>query len=216
MCGLWVSSQAIYHCAQTNHVSLNLSSTCLTILKTLYDLMYITRTRTTPGRRQSKTLSTINEHGSTIDRNSVFDCQIAIKNPVSIDFWSKFLYSIGVFDCHLLGVRTILRFPKIFVQTQGELCFVLEEKWPKDTFYVTKIHPTCICSSISKIFMRKFVLSISLNICFGCSKEPSYWDGSFEDQQNTFWWRNNRMNFKLHTYLLACLIFQGAMPCLYI
>ena len=47
----------------------------------------------TPGRRQSKTLSTIDERGSKIDKNSVIDChlspvwrQIAIKNSVSYDF----------------------------------------------------------------------------------------------------------------------------------
>ena len=31
----------------------------------------------TPGRRQSKTLSTIDERGSKIDRNSVFDCHLS-------------------------------------------------------------------------------------------------------------------------------------------
>ena len=48
----------------------------------------------TSGRRQSKTLSTIDERGSKIDRNSAFDChlspvwrQMAIENTVSIDFF---------------------------------------------------------------------------------------------------------------------------------
>ena len=47
----------------------------------------------TLGRRQSKMLSTIDERGSKIDRNSVFDChlspvwqQMAIENSVSNDF----------------------------------------------------------------------------------------------------------------------------------
>ena len=47
----------------------------------------------TPGRRQSKPLSTIDKRGSKIDRNIVFDChlspvgrQMAIENTVSIDF----------------------------------------------------------------------------------------------------------------------------------
>ena len=71
-------------------------------------------TWTTPGRRQSKTLSTIYEHGSKIDRNSVFDCQLSpvwqqmtIKNSVFNDFGStfqSFLDNIGVFDCRLPGV----------------------------------------------------------------------------------------------------------------
>ena len=65
----------------------------------------------TPGRRQSKTLSTIDERGSKIDRNSVFDCHLspvwrqkANENSVSIDVWSTFLDSIDVFDCRLPGV----------------------------------------------------------------------------------------------------------------
>ena len=50
----------------------------------------------TPGRRQSKTLSTIDKRGSKIDKNSVFDChlspvwrQIAIENSVSNDFYLR-------------------------------------------------------------------------------------------------------------------------------
>ena len=33
-------------------------------------------------------------------------------------------------------------------------------------------------------------LSIIFSICFGCSKEPSHWDGSFEYPQHIFWLRN--------------------------
>ena len=65
----------------------------------------------TPGRRQSKTLSTIDERGSKTDKNSVFDChlslvwrQLAIKNSVSNDFCSTFLDIIVIFDCRLSGV----------------------------------------------------------------------------------------------------------------
>ena len=63
---------------------------------------------TTPDRRQSKTLSTIDDRGSIFDRNSVFDChlspvgrQMAIVSTVSIDFLSTFLDSIGVIRCRL-------------------------------------------------------------------------------------------------------------------
>ena len=38
-------------------------------------------------------------------------------------------------------------------------------------------------------------LSISLNMCFGCSKEPSHRDGSFEYSQHMFWLRNKKNNF---------------------
>ena len=40
---------------------------------------------------------------------------------------------------------------------------------------------------------RKIViifLSISLNMCFGCSNEPSHQEGSFEYPQHMFWLRN--------------------------
>ena len=47
----------------------------------------------TPDRRQSKTVLTIDDHGSKLARNSVFDCylspvgrQMAIENSVSNDF----------------------------------------------------------------------------------------------------------------------------------
>ena len=68
----------------------------------------------TPGRWQSKTLFTIDESGSKIARNSVFDChlspierQMAIENHVSIDFRSTFFDGINVFDCRLPGVSQL-------------------------------------------------------------------------------------------------------------
>ena len=44
-------------------------------------------------------------------------------------------------------------------------------------------------------------LSISINMCFGCSKEPSHWDGSFEYPQHMFWMRNKENNFPIHTLI---------------
>ena len=47
-------------------------------------------------------------------------------------------------------------------------------------------------------------LSISKNICFGCSKELSHWDGSFEYPQHMFWLRNKKKYFSImHSYLKA-------------
>ena len=48
----------------------------------------------TPGRRQSKTLSTIDERGSKIDRNSVFDCHLS---PTGDKWQSKTLFLL-IFD----------------------------------------------------------------------------------------------------------------------
>ena len=59
----------------------------------------------TPGRWQSKTLPTIDERGSKIDRNSVFDChlspvwrQMAIENSVSNQIFDQRSTIILVFS----------------------------------------------------------------------------------------------------------------------
>ena len=47
--------------------------------------------------------------------------------------------------------------------------------------------------SLNEIFQRTIVnifLLINLNMCFGCSKELSHWEGSFEYPQHMFWLRN--------------------------
>ena len=41
-------------------------------------------------------------------------------------------------------------------------------------------------------------LSISLNMCYGCLKEPSHRDGSFEYPQNMFWLRNKKKKSVTH------------------
>ena len=49
-------------------------------------------------------------------------------------------------------------------------------------------------------FQHKVVnifLTISFIICFGCSKEPSHWDGSFEYPKHMFWLRNKKISFSL-------------------
>ena len=38
-------------------------------------------------------------------------------------------------------------------------------------------------------------------ICFGCTKELSHRDGSFEYPQHMFWLRNKKNNFQLHTLI---------------
>ena len=60
--------------------------------------------------------------------------------------------------------------------------------------------------------MRKIAiifLSISLNMCFGCSKEPSLRDGSFEYPQHMFWLRNMKNNFQLRTPIRGPVFTDG-------
>ena len=43
-------------------------------------------------------------------------------------------------------------------------------------------------------------------MCFGCSKEPSHRDGSFEYPQHMFWLRNKKNNFHLRTLIWGPVI----------
>ena len=56
-------------------------------------------------------------------------------------------------------------------------------------------------------------LSISLNMCFGCSKEPPHWDGSFEYPQHMFWLRNKKKN-SLHPLFWAGMAGIGSFETL--
>ena len=54
-----------------------------------------------------------------------------------------------------------------------------------------------ILSQVNKIFESKivnFFLPINFNICFGCSKDSSHWDRSFEYLQHMFWLRNKKIS----------------------
>ena len=51
---------------------------------------------------------------------------------------------------------------------------------------------------INKNFEHKIVnifVCVNFNICFGCSKESSHRDGSFEYPQLMFWLRNKKNNY---------------------
>ena len=57
---------------------------------------------------------------------------------------------------------------------------------------------------VKQIKLRKIAiifLSISLNMCFWCSKEPSHRDGSFEYPQHMFWLRNKKNDFQSRTLI---------------
>ena len=43
--------------------------------------------------------------------------------------------------------------------------------------------------------LNLIIFVFSLNMCFGYSKEPSHWDGSFVYPQHRFWLRNKKIIF---------------------
>ena len=56
----------------------------------------------------------------------------------------------------------------------------------------------------SKLFERKTVIifiPIHLNICYGCSKEPSHGGGSFEYPQHMLRLRSQKIYFQLYTLM---------------
>ena len=69
--------------------------------------------------------------------------------------------------------------------------------------------------AVGKIFECKIInifLSIRLNICLWCSKEPSHRDGSFEYPQPMFWlwtWEIRKLFFITISYREACKIFSS-------
>ena len=76
----------------------------------------------TPGRRQSKTLLTIDERGSKIAKKSVFDChlspvglQMSIENSVSNDFYLRssilLTFPIAAYPVWLSRLKTLV--PKV-------------------------------------------------------------------------------------------------------
>ena len=67
-----------------------------------------------------------------------------------------------------------------------------------------KLNVQSVCICIGPVKQKKIAinfLSISLNVCFGCSKEPSLRDGSFEYPQHMFWLRNKKNNFELRSLI---------------
>ena len=61
-----------------------------------------------------------------------------------------------------------------------------------------------VIGPVKQTNLRKIViifLSISLNMCFGCSKELSPREGSFEYPQHMFWLTNKKNNFQLRTLI---------------
>ena len=70
----------------------------------------------------------------------------------------------------------------------------------RDIVHTPQVQYTTVLDN--NFFQRKIVnifLPICFNMCFGFSKEPSHWDGSFEYPQHMFWKINKKINLLLRT-----------------
>ena len=81
-------------------------------------------------------------------------------------------------------------------------------KWDFDRlslidFSILSVKCSHLCIIYVKIFEKILSggLEVSFSICFGCSKEPSNQDSSFEYPQHMFWLRNKKNNFQLRTLI---------------
>ena len=116
----------------------------------------------------------------------------------------------------------------IFVQKSGPALAVLPDRRRRPCHL--HVHCTTLLTDhgvqirtftyvlINKIFERKNVnifLPISFNICFGCLKEPSYWDGSFVYPQHMFWLRNKKISF-WYAPFTKVLFYPHEATCLYL
>ena len=108
-------------------------------------------------------------------------------------------YTVQNFEALLLRARRTL------AQREGLLPDRAHSLTPSPEFIHSKLRSSTINEVPSKgmitnIFQRTVViifLPISFNICFGCSKELFYEDGTFEHPQHMFWLRNKKFNFLL-------------------
>ena len=98
-----------------------ITSSCVVQISLQSKIVYYFQSIITPDRRQSKTLLTIDEHGSKIAINSVLDChlspvgrQMAIENSVSNDFYLRssiiLTFRLPLIRCdHVKSVLRVLK-----------------------------------------------------------------------------------------------------------
>ena len=121
-------------------------------------------------------------------RSRLTECLIRIRISLKLTFWR---YSCKNFSKKWFW-KKIGRWQKKLTISQAKSLVLA---------YLNSV--VAIIISLDKHFFEWYIvnifLSISLNICFGCSKEPSHWDGSFECPQYMFWLRNKKINFLVCT-----------------
>ena len=95
----------------------------------------------------------------------------------------------------------IIYLMKFLKRTEHLICFLMVVLFLRIRQFNTLMSVFKILTGLDKQnFQLKIVnifLPINFNICFGCSKERSHRDGSFEYPQHMFWLRNKKIKFSL-------------------
>ena len=94
-------------------------------------------------------------------------------------------------------------------------CYINANSFPIGPFvHVIKCHTYRASYAFFQCKIAIIYLSISLNMCFGYSKEPSHQDNSFEYPQHMFWLRNTKKNVQLRTLIWGLMLIPTPMPTL--
>ena len=89
--------------------------------------------------------------------------------------------------------------------------------WIMYTLHVENMTTWTIFVSRRKFCEHKIViifLPINLNMCFGCSKEPSHLGSSFEYPQHMFWMKNTENSFPICTLIWSPVQWDFGSYCL--
>ena len=75
-------------------------------------------------------------------------------------------------------------------------------EWISDKvlYFYSQVNIIIALVRVNIFFERKIVnisVSISFDMCFGCSKQLSHWDISFEYPQDIFWLRKKKISFSV-------------------
>ena len=125
-----------------------------------------------------------------------------IKNRIFFSWFYKYFVAVKwnnniVFQmkssilCHLIVLYTIPGLPiNILHLIWIGLCFlILNSDWTTEGSHIASFIHVCFTGTDKQKLEFQFAsifLSINLNMCYGCSKEPSQWDDSFEYPQHMF------------------------------
>ena len=142
--------------------------------------------------------------------NSVVVKRVDCMNRTTYGDWVLQVYSSSISTSPSSTVLPVVKLTAfilpLFAATKLFCIFIasrIHTSWPSETWkkvmclWNTGLYEQKFWAKIVNIF-----LPISLNICFGCSKEPSHWGGSFQYPQHMFWLRNKK------NYFLVCTLNQ--------
>ena len=116
---------------------------------------------------------------------------------------NKAFFAIGKLCCQCIFLSELLYVKHILIVNLLIKSMALDPSLKAVNVLVTSFLSTIGLVKQKNVCIKLpfFILSISLNMCFGCSKEPSHRDRSFEYPPHLLWLRNNKNNFQLQTLI---------------